>query len=321
MGSQPRLLDQMREVLRLKHLSFRTEETYVSWVKRFILFHEKRHPKDMGAAEIRAFLTHLATHGQVAASTQNSALNALLFLYRSVLKQPFPQLEDIERAKRPRRVPSVFSRAEVQAILSELSGLSHLMVGLLYGSGLRLMECVRLRVKDVDFTYHQITVRDGKGAQDRVTMLPRALVEPLQRHLAKVKLMHEEDLLEGCGEVYLPYAFDRKDLHAGKAWIWQYIFPASKRSIDPRSGVERRHHVSEAVLQRAVKEALRRTNIPKRGSCHTLRHSFATHLLEDGYDIRTVQELLGHKDVSTTMVYTHVLQRGGRGVHSPLDVR
>jgi integron integrase len=275
----------------------------------------------MGAAEIRAFLSYLATHEHVAASTQNSALNALLFLYRSVLQQPFPHVEAIERAKRPRRLPTVFRRDEVHAILSRLTGMPHLMTSLLYGAGLRLLECVRLRVKDVDFSYHQITVRDGKGAQDRVTMLPRALAEPLQRHLARVKLLHEEDLLEGYGEVYLPYAFDRKDPKAGTAWVWQYIFPAAKRSIDPRSGVERRHHVSEAVLQRAVKEALRRTGIPKHGSCHTLRHSFATHLLEDGYDIRTVQELLGHKDVSTTMVYTHVLQRGGRGVHSPLDLR
>ena len=321
MESPPRLLDQMREVLRLKHLSYRTEESYVSWVKRFIVFHGKRHPKDLGAPEIRAFLSYLATHEQVAASTQNSALNALLFLYRSVLKQPFPQLEEIERAKRPRRVPTVFSRDEVHALLSRLTGRPHLMASLLYGAGLRLLECVRLRVKDVDFTYHQITVRDGKGAQDRVTMLPRALVEPLQRHLARVKLLHEEDLLEGYGEVYLPYAFDRKDPKAGSAWVWQYVFPAAKRSMDPRSGVERRHHVSEAIVQRAVKEALQRAGIPKHGSCHTLRHSFATHLLEDGYDIRTVQELLGHKDVSTTMVYTHVLQRGGRGVHSPLDLR
>ena len=321
MESQPRLLDQMREVLRLRHLSYRTEEAYISWVRRFILFHDKRHPKDMGAAEIRTFLSYLATHEHVAASTQNSALNALLFLYRSVLKQPFPHLEDIERAKRPRRLPTVFSRDEVHAILSRLTGMPHLMTSLLYGAGLRLLECVRLRVKDVDFSYHQITVRDGKGAQDRVTMLPRALVEPLQRHLARVKLLHDEDLLEGYGEVYLPYAFDRKDPKAGTAWVWQYVFPAAKRSIDPRSGVERRHHVSEAVPQRAVKEALQRAGIPKHGSCHTLRHSFATHLLEDGYDIRTVQALLGHKDVSTTMVYTHVLQQGGRGVHSPLDLR
>lgn len=321
MESQPRLLDQMREVLRLKHLSYRTEEAYVSWVKRFILFHDKRHPRDMGAEEIRAFLSHLATHERVAASTQNSALNALLFLYRSVLKHPFPQLGDLERAKRPRRLPTVFSREEVDAMLSRLTGMPHLMGSLLYGAGLRLLECARLRVKDIDFPYHQITIRDGKGAQDRVTVLHRSLEEPLQRHLTRVKLLHEEDLLAGYGDVYLPYAFDRKDPGAGKAWGWQYVFPASRRSTDPRSGVERRHHVSEALLQRAVKEALRRASIPKHGSCHTLRHSFATHLLEDGYDIRTVQELLGHKDVSTTMVYTHVLQRGGRGVHSPLDRR
>jgi len=269
----------MREVLRLKHLSYRTEEAYISWVKRFILFHDKRHPKDMGATEIRAFLAYLATHEHVAASTQNGALNALLFLYRSVLKQPFPHLEDIERAKRPRRLPTVFSRDEVHAILARLTGMPHLMTSLLYGAGLRLLECVRLRVKDVDFTYHQITVRDGKGAQDRVTMLPRALAEPLQRHLARVKLLHAEDLLEGYGEVYLPYAFDRKDPKAGTAWVWQYIFPAAKRSIDPRSGMERRHHVSEAVLQRAVKESLQRTGIPKHGSCHTLRHYLAPRVM------------------------------------------
>jgi len=319
MEPRTKLLDQMRDVMRRKHMSLRTEEAYVAWAKRFILFHHKRHPKDMGAPEIRAFLTHLAVHGKVAASTQNGALNALLFLYRHVLKQPFPELGEIERAKRPHRVPTVFTPTEVQAVLAQLSGTPHLMATLLYGAGLRLMECVRLRVKDLDFAYHQITVREGKGAQDRVTMLPRALEAPLQRHLAKVKLLHEEELLEGYGEVYLPYAFDRKDPHAAKAWEWQYVFPAAKRSIDPRSGAERRHHVSEAVLQRAVKDAIRQAGIQKRGSCHTLRHSFATHLLENGYDIRTVQELLGHKDVSTTMVYTHVLQRGGKGVRSPLD--
>jgi integron integrase len=321
MESKTRLLDQMRAVLRLKHLSLRTEEAYVSWVKRFILFHDKRHPKDMGAAEIREFLTYLALHKHVAASTQNSALNAILFLYRHVLRQPFPQLDGIERAKRPQRRPTVLTRAEVHAVLSTMTGMPSLMASLLYGAGLRLMECVRLRVKDVDFSYHQITVRDGKGAQDRVTMLPQSLVEPLQRHLVKVEVVHAEDLLAGYGDVYLPYAFDRKEPNAGKSWVWQYVFPASKRSFDPRSGVERRHHVAESVLQKAVKDAMRGAHIPKRGSCHTLRHSFATHLLEDGYDIRTVQELLGHKDVSTTMLYTHVLQRGGRGVHSPLDPR
>jgi integron integrase len=314
-----KLLDQMRDIMRLKHLSYRTEQAYISWTKRFIVFHGKRHPKDMGAAEIRAFLTHLAVHEHVAASTQNGALNALLFLYRHVLRQPFPDLGAIERAKRPRRVPTVFTQEEVQQLLPHLTGVSHLMASLLYGAGLRLQECVRLRVQDVDFAYRQITVRDGKGAQDRVTMLPQSLVAPLQRHLSKVKLVHEEDLLAGYGEVYLPYAFARKDPSAGTSWGWQYVFPAAQRSVDPRSGIIRRHHVSETVLQKAVRGALRRSGIQKRGSCHTLRHSFATHLLEHGYDIRTVQELLGHKDVSTTMVYTHVLQRGGKGVRSPLD--
>jgi integron integrase len=314
-----KLLDQMRDIMRLKHLSYRTEQAYISWTKRFIVFHGKRHPKDMGAAEIRAFLTHLAVHEHVAASTQNGALNALLFLYRHVLRQPFPDLGEIERAKRPRRVPTVFTQEEVQQLLPHLTGVPHLMASLLYGAGLRLQECVRLRVQDVDFAYRQITVRDGKGAQDRVTMLPQSLVAPLQRHLSKVKLVHEEDLLAGYGEVYLPYAFARKDPSAGTSWGWQYVFPAAQRSVDPRSGIMRRHHVSETVLQKAVRGALRRSGIQKRGSCHTLRHSFATHLLEHGYDIRTVQELLGHKDVSTTMVYTHVLQRGGKGVRSPLD--
>ena len=319
METKPKLLDQMRHVLRLKHMSIRTEGTYLSWAKRFILFHGKRHPQDMGASEIRAFLTHLAVHDKVAASTQNGALCALLFLYRHVLKQPFPELEGIERAKRPRRVPTVFTREEAAAVLAQLTGVNRLMASVLYGAGLRLMECVRLRVKDLDWGYHQMTVRDGKGGQDRVTMLPHALAEPLQRHLSKVKLVHEEDLAEGYGDVYLPYAFDRKEPHAGKSWLWQYAFPAAKRSIDPRSGIERRHHISESTLQKAVQDAIHRTGIPKRGSCHTLRHSFATHLLENGYDIRTVQELLGHKDVRTTMIYTHVLQRGGKGVRSPLD--
>jgi integron integrase len=273
MEPRGKLLDQTREVLRLKHMSLRTEEAYLSWVRRFILFHDKRHPKDMGAPEIRAFLSHLAIQGKVAASTQNGALNALVFLYRHVLRQPSPDLADLERAKRPRRVPTVFTREEVQAVLAHLSGIPHLMASVLYGAGLRLMECVRLRVKDLDFAYHQLTVREGKGAQDRVTMLPRVLQEPLQRHLAKVKLVHEEDLLEGYGEVYLPYAFDRKDPHAGTSWMWQYVFPATKRSVDPRAGVERRHHVSETVLQKAVQQAIRRAGIQKRGGCHTLRHA------------------------------------------------
>jgi len=271
--------------------------------------------------EIRAFLTHLAVHDRVAASTQNVALNALLFLYRHVLKQEFPSLDNLERAKRPRRVPTVFTREEVGAVLAQLTGMNHLMASLLYGAGLRLMECLRLRVKDLDFAYHQITVRGGKGEQDRITMLPRAIEQPLQHHLARVKLLHEADVLEGYGAVYLPYAFDRKEPSAGTSWLWQYVFPATKRSLDPRSGAERRHHVAASVLQKAIKDAIRRAGIAKRGSCHTLRHSFATHLLIDGYDIRTVQELLGHKDVSTTMVYTHVLQRGAKSVRSPLDLR
>lgn len=318
--TKPKLLDQIRDVLRLKHMSYRTEEAYLSWVKRFILFHDKRHPKDMGAQEIRAFLTHLAVQEKVAASTQNNALNDLLFLYRHVLKQPFPELGTIERAKRPQRLPTVFTREEATAVLGQLQGTNRLMANLLYGAGLRLMECVRLRVKDIDFAYHQIVVRDGKGAQDRVTMLPRAMEERLKPHLTQVKALHEADLLDGYGEVYLPYAMARKEPHAEKSWLWQYVFPAGKRSQDPRSKVERRHHVSESVLQKAMQEAIRRAGVPKRGSCHTLRHSFATHLLENGYDIRTVQELLGHKDVSTTMMYTHVLQRGGQGVRSPLDL-
>jgi integron integrase len=319
MEPKGKLLDQMRQVMRLKHMSIRTEEAYVGWVRRFILFHDKRHPIDMGAQEIRAFLLHLAVHEKVAASTQHGALNALVFLYRHVPKQPFPELGEIERAKRPRRVPTVFTMEEATTVLAQLTGVHRLMANLLYGAGLRLMEGVRLRVKDVDVAYQQIIVRDGKGEQDRVTVLPQAVRETLQRHLAKVKLMHEEDVAEGYGEVYLPYALARKYPQAGTSWVWQYVFPASKRSIDPRAGVERRHHVSASGLQKAVKDAIRQAGIHKRGSCHTFRHSFATHVLENGYDIRTVQELLGHKDVSTTMVYTHVLQRGGKGVRSPLD--
>jgi integron integrase len=318
---KPKLLDQVREAMRLRHMSYRTEEAYVNWIRRFIFFHNRRHPKDMGADEVRAFLSHLAVHLHVAASTQNVALNALLFLYRHVLRQEFPEIGEIERAKRPRRLPTVLTREEVTAMLTQLKGTHRLMASLLYGSGLRLMECLRLRVKDLDFAYQQLTVRDGKGAQDRVTMLPKSLEEPLQRHLAKVQLLHAEDLAEGFGEVYLPYALERKYPNAGRSWTWQYVFPAAKRSVDPRSGKERRHHVSDTVLQKAVKSALQQSGIHKRGNCHTLRHSFATHLLEDGYDIRTVQELLGHKDVKTTMIYTHVLQRGGKGVRSPLDPR
>jgi len=262
MESKTKLLDQMRLVLRLKHMSIRTEDTYVHWVRRFILFHHKRHPQEMGAPEIRAFLAHLALHDQVAASTQNVALNALVFLYRYVLKQTFPDLEEIERAKRPGRIPVVLTREEVPRVLAHLTGTPYLMASLLYGAGLRLMECVRLRVKDLDFAYHQITVHEGKGAKGRGTMLPQSMEQALQHHLAKVKLVHEADLLEGYGAVYLPYAFAHKDPSAATSWEWQYVFPASKRSIDPRSGVARRHHLSETVLQKAIKEAIRRAGIP-----------------------------------------------------------
>jgi len=319
MEPKTKLLDQVRDAIRLRHLSRRTEEAYLGWIRRFILFHHKRHPNDMGVEEVQAFLSHLAVHAQVAASTQNVALNALLFLYRYVLHQPWPELGPIAHAKRPRRLPTVFTQEEVTAVLAQLHGTSLLMASLLYGAGLCLMECLQLRVKDLDFASQQIVVRDEQGAQDRLTLLPQSLVAPLQRHLIKVQALHEEDVAEGYGDVELPYALARTYPNGGQAWVWQYVFPTAKRTREPRSGVERRHHVSATVLQKAVKEAIQRTGIAKHGTCHTLRHSFATHLLEHGYDIRTVQELLGHKDVKTTMVYTHVLQRGSKGVRSPLD--
>lgn len=273
----------------------------------------------MEEEEVSQFLTWLAVKKNVAASTQNQALCALLFLYKEVLKQDFGRLDDVERAKRPSRVPVVFTREEVKTILMRLEGSKWIMANLLYGSGLRLMECLRLRVKDIEFDYSQIIVRDAKGSKDRVTILPESLKEPFKRHLERVKVLHEQDLKEGFGRVYLPFALARKYPNAEREWGWQYVFPARKRSIDPRSGIERRHHVDASVLQRAIKGAIRQTSIAKSGNCHTLRHSFATHLLENGYDIRTVQELLGHKDVKTTMVYTHIIKKGGRGVQSPLD--
>ena len=303
----------------MRHLSIRTEKTYVTWIRRFIFFHQKRHPREMGEAEIRAFISHLAVERGITASTQTVALSALLFLYRDVLKQELPYVSNIERARKPKRLPVVFTRDEVERILASLEGTHWLIAGLLYGSGLRLMECLRLRVKDIDFTYGQVTVRDGKGEKDRVTMLPSRLKQPLLRHLQKVKVVHEQDLAAGYGEVYLPYALARKYPNAPKEWGWQYIFPAGNRSTDPRSGQRRRHHFSEDAVQKMMKKAIANARIAKHGSCHTLRHSFATHLLEEGYDIRTVQELLGHKDVKTTMIYTHVLNRGGRGVTSPMD--
>jgi integron integrase len=318
-SSPPRLLDQVRAVLRRKHYSLRTEEAYVGWVRRYVLFHHKRHPCDMGLPEVEAFLTDLAVAQQVAASTQNQALSALLFLYAEVLEQPLEGRVASVRAKQPDRLPTVMSRDEVGRVLDALTGAHQLMAKLLYGSGLRLMECVRLRVKDLDFAQRQVVVRDGKGAKDRVTPLPERLIVPLQEHLHRVALLHQRDLREGYGEVFLPDAFARKAATARRDWIWQYVFPAEQRSTDPRSGAVRRHHVDESGLQKAVRRAAELAQIPKRVTCHTFRHSFATHLLEGGYDIRTVQELLGHRDVSTTMIYTHVLNRGGRGVRSPLD--
>ena len=316
----PRLLDQVRQAIRFKHYSLKTEKSYVHYIRDFILFHQKRHPRDMGASEIRAYLSHLAVNQNVAASTQNVALSALLFLYRHVLEIELPYIGEIERAKKPQRLPVVFTRSEVKAILAHLDGIHHLLVSLLYGSGLRLSEGLQLRVKDVDFEYGQITVRNGKGAKDRMTMLPQSLIEPLQQQLEKTRAIHQLDLSLGYGTVYLPYALERKYPNANREWKWQYAFPSWKRSVDPRSQVVRRHHLHERSLQRAVKQAIQQANISKHGGCHTFRHSFATHLLEDGYDIRTVQELLGHKDVQTTMIYTHVLNRGGRGVRSPLDI-
>jgi integron integrase len=320
MENRPKkLLDQVREAIQVKHYSIRTEDAYISWIKRYILFHGKRHPKDMDVSEIEAFLTHLAVDQHVAASTQNQALGALLFLYREVLKKDLARPVDSVRAKRPKRLPTVLTREEVFKVIGFLSGTRQLMAKLLYGSGLRLMECVRLRVKDVDFGQHQIVVRDGKGMKDRVTMLPDAIIPSLQEHMEHVKRIHDDDLAKGYGSVYLPFALERKYPNANREWIWQYVFPASKLSKDPRSGSMRRHHVHESSLQRAVRSAAKRAGLNKRVTCHTFRHSFATHLLENGYDIRTVQELLGHKDVKTTMIYTHVLNRGGLAVRSPLD--
>jgi integron integrase len=314
-----KLLDQVRDAIRVRHYSIRTEEAYVGWIKRYILFHGKRHPAEMGQAEITAFLSSLAVERNVAASTQNQALAALLFLYRDVLGSDPGWLDDIVRAKRPERLPVVLVREEVGNLMNELEGLHWIMAMLLYGAGLRRLECLRLRVKDVDFAGNQIVVRDGKGAKDRMTMLPAVVKQPLLKHLASVRRMHERDLRAGFGKVLLPYALARKYPNADREWAWQWVFPARQISTDPRGGERRRHHLHESVLQRAVASAARAARIPKSVHCHTLRHSFATHLLEDGYDIRTVQELLGHRDVSTTMIYTHVLNRGGRGVASPAD--
>ena len=315
----PKLLDQVRGKIRLKHYSIRTEQAYVDWIRRFILFFGKRHPRDLGAAEVEQFLTHLAVEGNVAASTQSQAKSALLFLYREVLDNELPWLDNVERAKVPKRLPVVLTREEVMAVLTRLEGTHWLVASLLYGTGLRIMEALRLRVKDVEFSRKESLVRDGKGFKDRVTMLPVALAAPLAEHLKRVKALHEQDLAAGRGAVYLPYALERKYPGAARDWAWQYVFPSAGLSEDPRTGIVRRHHLQDQAVQRAMRQAVRDAGVDKPATPHTLRHSFATHLLEGGYDIRTVQELLGHADVSTTMIYTHVLNKGGRGVTSPLD--
>ena len=316
----PKLLDQVRDRIRVKHYSIRTETQYVQWVRRFILFHGKRHPREMGAGEVEAFLSHLAVDGKVAAATQNQALSALLFLYREVLGVTLPWLDNVTRAKRPQRLPVVLTREEVREVLSRMRGVYALMAGLLYGTGMRLMECVRLRVKDVEFAQRQIVVRDGKGAKDRVTMLPQTLADSLQAHLRQRRGLFEDDLRAGKAAVYLPDALARKYPSAATEWAWQYVFPSGSHSVAPRSGGVRRHHLDEKLLQRAMRTAVLAAGIAKAATPHTLRHSFATHLLERGQDIRTIQELLGHKDVQTTMIYTHVMNRGARGVVSPLDL-
>jgi integron integrase len=315
-----KLLHNARLVLRRKHYAYRTEQRYLAWIRRFMLFHSKRHPKHMAEKEVELFLTHLAVKLHVAASTQNQALNALLFLYRDVLLRPLNPSIDAVRAGRPKRVPTVLSAEEAQKVLSCMTGSKALMAKLLYGSGLRVSECVRLRVKDLDFAMLSLTVRDGKGAKDRVTLLPESLINPLKTHLARVHAIHRKDLRAGFGAVHLPYALERKYPHANREWFWQYVFPSTRLSTDPRSGVIRRHHLSPSTLQSAVRQAGELAGLQKRVTCHTFRHSFATHLLEAGYDIRTVQSLLGHKDVRTTMIYTHVLKKGPMAVRSPLDV-
>ena len=316
---EPRLLDRMRAVLRTRHYSIRTEDAYVQWAKRFILFHGKRHPSAMGPEEINAFLAHLAVERNVSASTQSQALAAILFLYRDVLGDEVPWLTELVRAPRRERVPVVLTREEVRRLLGAMSGMGQLIARLLYGTGMRLLEGLRLRVKDLDFESGEVVVRSGKGNKDRTTPLPRMLCVGLQRHLEKVRALHDRDVGEGFGRVWMPDALAVKYPSASGSWSWQWVFPAGKRSIDPRSGIERRHHLGEQVIQRAMQDAVRCARIAKPATPHTLRHSFATHLLESGHDIRTVQELLGHRDVKTTMIYTHVLGLGASGVRSPLD--
>jgi len=314
-----RLLDRVRDKIRLRHYSIRTEQAYADWIKRFIVFHGKRHPETLGAPEVEAFLTNLAVERKVAAATQNLAKSSILFLYRDVLERDLPWLEHVERARTPAHLPTVLTRDEVAAVLGRLRGVHRLIGRLLYGTGMRIMECVRLRVMDVDFSRREILIRNGKGAKDRVTMLPRGVWRSLQAQLVWAREQHALDLADGLGDVWLPFALARKYPGAGREWGWQYVFPTDRPARDPRTGIVRRHHISDQAFQRAMKQAVREAAVPKPATPHTLRHSFATHLLESGYDIRTVQELLGHADVSTTMIYTHVLNRGGRGVVSPLD--
>jgi integron integrase len=304
---------------RVKHYSYKTEKSYVNWIKRYIFHHNKRHPQEMGSKEIEEFLTYLAVEQNVAASTQNQALHAILFLYKDVLRQELDLNVDAVRAKRSRYLPTVLSKEEVLAVIGNLPGTYQLVAKMLYGTGLRLTEVLQLRVKDIDFAHCQIVVRDTKGMESRVTMLPNSVAEDLKVHLQKVRLQHQQDLTQGYGSVYLPFALERKYPHAGYEWSWQYVFPSERISKDPRTGIVRRHYLHESGLQKAMKQAVRQAGTNKRVGCHTFRHSFATHLLQNGYDIRTVQELLGHKDVKTTMIYTHVLNRGGKGVRSPLD--
>ena len=316
---KPKLLDQVRNLMRVRHLSLKTERAYVYYIREYILFHDKRHPLEMGVAEIRDYLTYLAVERKVAASTQNVALNAILFLYKQVLEIQLPLVEGVLRAKKPQRLPVVFTPHEAKSIIAELSETTRLIASLLYGSGMRLSEVLRLRVKDIEFEAMQINVRDGKGAKDRITMLPESLAEELNTQLKRVKLIHDEDLSKGGGAVFLPYALSRKYKNADKSFIWQYVFPSTKISPNRHDGVIRRHHISESTIQEGVKRAIKKLGIAKHASCHSFRHSFATHLLENHYDIRTVQDLLGHKDVRTTQIYTHVLTKGRNTVKSPLD--
>lgn len=320
MDARPRLLEVVREKLRAMHYSHRTEQQYVHWIRRFVAFHGRRHPAELGQGEVERFLNHLAIRREVAASTQNQALAAILFLYKRVLGIKLPWLDGITHAKRPQHLPVVLSHEEVRKVLSHLDGEVWIIASLLYGSGLRVSEALRLRVKDLDFDYRQVIVRDGKGAKDRATMLPQSLVTPLTRHLARVRSAHETAIAEGYAGVELPFALRRKNPGAACDWNWQYVFPARQASRDPRSGEYRRHHLHEQTVQRKVSAAARAAGLTKPTTCHTFRHCFATHLLEGGYDIRTVQELMGHKDVATTQIYTHVMRRGAGAVRSPLDL-